>query len=50
MENRNDVIKTFREARIAGEKLLSRGKITWDSFAATMAMYELKLQGMGVIL
>ncbi|HIH45252.1 MAG TPA: hypothetical protein HA257_09370 [Candidatus Methanoperedenaceae archaeon] len=50
MENRADVIKAFREARIAGEKLLSQGKITWDDYAATMAGFELKLKSMGVSL
>ena len=48
MENRQQVINAFREARIAGEKLLSRGKITWEGFAFTMAGFEAKLQSMGV--
>lgn len=48
MENRNEVIKAFREARIAGEKLLSEGKISWDDFSFTMTGYELTLKEMGV--
>jgi len=43
-----DVIKAFRESRIAGEKMLSQGKITWDEYAATMVCYELVLRSMGV--
>lgn len=41
MANKQEVIKAFREARIAGEQLLSQGKITWDEYAATMVGYEL---------
>lgn len=48
MANRNEVIKAFREARIAGEKLLSQGKITWDEYAFSMIGYELTLKQMGV--
>lgn len=42
--------KAFREARIAGEKLLSQGKITWDEYAAMMIGFELTLKEMGVSL
>ena len=49
-ETVKDVQKAFREARIAGEKLLSQGKITWDDFAFAMVGFELKLQSMGVSL
>ncbi len=42
--------KAFREARIAGEKKLSRGEITWDEYAATMIGFELTLKEMGVSL
>ncbi len=42
------VKKAFHEARIAGEKLLSQGKITWEEYAFTMVGYELTLQNMGV--
>ena len=42
------IIKAFRESRIAGEQLLSQGKITWEQYAATMAGYELILREMGV--
>ncbi len=44
------VKKAFREARIAGEKLLSQGKITWDEYAAVMIGFELTLREMGVCL
>ncbi len=50
MKNRQDVIKAFREARIAGEKLLSQGKIDWESYQFTMVGYELELKSMGVSL
>jgi len=30
MEDVQELINAFREARIVGEKLLSQGKITWD--------------------
>ena len=50
MTNVESVKKAFREARIAGEKLLSQGKITWDEFAAEMLNYEAKLRSMGVVL
>ncbi len=42
------VKKAFREARIAGEQLLSQRKITWDEYAATMVGFELILKEMGV--
>jgi hypothetical protein len=48
MENRQQVINAFREARIVGEKLLNQGKLTWDEFAFTMVGYELQLKSMGV--
>ena len=50
MNNVESVKKAFREARIAGEKLLSQGKITWDEFAAEMLDFEAKLRSMGVVL
>ncbi len=48
MDNVKQVSKAFHEARIAGEKLLSQGKITWDEYAFLMTGFELKLQSMGV--
>ncbi len=48
MENRNDVIKAFREARIVGEQLLSQGKIAWEDFCFVMVGYELQLAAIGV--
>jgi hypothetical protein len=42
------VKKAFHEARIAGEQMLSQGKITWDDHDATMVGYELILKNMGV--
>ncbi len=47
MANKQEVIKAFREARIAGEKLLSQGKITWDEFSFTMLSFEFTLREMG---
>jgi hypothetical protein len=47
MENKQEVIKAFREARIAGEKLLSEGKIAWEDFAFTMLGYEEQLRNLG---
>ncbi len=44
---RDEVIKAFRKARKAGEKLLYQGKITWEEYAATMIGYELILKEMG---
>jgi len=48
METVEQVKKAFREARIAGEKLLSAGKITWEQFSFTMLGYEARLKAMGV--
>jgi hypothetical protein len=48
MENKNEVIKAFRKARIVGEHLLSTGKISWEQFEFTMLGFELQLRGMGV--
>lgn len=50
MTNKTELIKAFREARIAGEKLLNEGKITWFDFAFTMLGYEQALKEMGVYL
>jgi hypothetical protein len=48
MDTIEQVKKAFHEARIAGEQLLNRGKITWDEYAATMVGFELILKEMGV--
>ena len=48
MNTIESVKKAFRESRIAGEQMLSQGKITWDEYAATMVGYELVLKSMGV--
>ncbi len=48
MENKNEVIKAFREARIAGEQLLARGEIRWTDYAEMMIGFERTLQEMGV--
>ncbi|VVB85643.1 Uncharacterised protein [uncultured archaeon] len=48
MTNKTEIIKAFREARIAGEKLLSQGKISWEQYASTMVGFELTLREMGV--
>ena len=50
MANRNEAIKAFREARIAGEKKLFRGEISWEQFAAAMIDRELTLKEMWVSL
>ena len=50
MENRAEIIKAFRESRIASEKKLFRGEITWDEYAAEMIDRELTLKEMGVSL
>ncbi len=47
MENIQQVRKAFREARIAGEQMLSAGKITWDEYADTMVGFEFVLREMG---
>ena len=50
MTNVESVKKAFREARIAGEKKLSQGIITFDDFAAEMLDFEARLRSMGVVL
>jgi hypothetical protein len=50
METIKDVLKSFRESRIAGEKKLAKGEITWNEYAFVMVGYEAKLQSMGVVL
>ena len=47
MTNKDEVIRTFRQARIAGEKLLTQDKINWDQYASTMIGFELSLKAMG---
>ena len=47
MESVKDVINAFKQARIVGEELLSKGMMTWDSFEATMLGFEQKLRKMG---
>jgi hypothetical protein len=46
--DKQEVIKAFREARVAGEYLLSQNKITWDQFQFSMLSYEITLKEMGV--
>lgn len=48
METVNEIEKAFREARIAGEKLLEQGKITWEQFNFTMRGFEAQLKAKGV--
>ncbi len=48
MNTVEQVQKSFHEARIAGEKLLSQGKIDWESYQFTMVGYELELKALGV--
>lgn len=47
MTNKQEVIRSFRKARIAGEKLVSQGKISWDEYAFSMMGFELTLIEMG---
>ena len=47
---RENKIKAFREARIAGEEKLSRGEISWEQFSAAMIDRELTLKELGVSL
>lgn len=44
------IVKSFREARIAGEKLLEQGKITWEQFSFMMLGYEARLKSKGASL
>ena len=48
MNNVEQIKKAFRESRIAGEHLLSTGKISWEQFEFTMLGFELQLRSMGV--
>ena len=50
MNNVESVKKAFRESRIAGEKKLAKGEITWNEYAFVMLGFEAKLQSMGVVL
>jgi hypothetical protein len=47
METIKDVLKSFRESRIAGEKKLAKGEITWDEFVFVMLGFEEKLRILG---
>jgi hypothetical protein len=47
VETIKDVTTAFKEARIVGEELLSKGLITWDNFADMMRGFEQKLRCMG---
>lgn len=48
MENVKQIQKAFRESRIAGEKMLSDGRISWEDFAFVMVGFELQLKSTGV--
>ncbi len=48
MSDKQEAIKAFREARVAGEKKLFSGEITWDEYAAVMRDHELFLRETGV--
>lgn len=47
MTNKTEITKAFREARIAGEKLLNEGKISWFDYAETMGLFETALREHG---
>ncbi len=42
------VKKAFHDARIAGEKMLNEGTITWDDFEFVMVGFEMQLKSLGV--
>lgn len=48
METIEEIEKAFRQSRIAGEKLMEQGKITWEQFSFTMLGYEAQLKAKGV--
>ena len=56
MADRDEIIKAFRKARIAGEKKLQNTKTDaefrteWEKYAFVMLGFETKLQSMGVVL
>ena len=56
MADRDEVIKAFRKARIAGEKRLQDTKndaefcTEWEKYAFVMLGYELQLKSMGLVL
>jgi hypothetical protein len=47
MSTVKEIKKAFHESRIAGEKLLSQGKISWDEYAFSMVGFELALRELG---
>ena len=47
MTDKQEIIRSFRQARIVGEKLLSQGKISWDQFQFSMLGFEIQLKAMG---
>ena len=47
MNNVEQIKKAFHKARIAGEQLLSQGKISWEQYAFSMVGYELALRELG---
>ncbi len=47
METVEQVKKAFREARIAGEQMLSNGHITWEEYAFIMVGFEQELRKLG---
>lgn len=49
MESVKEIKNAFRQARIVGEELLSKGLMTWDSFEAMMLGFEQKLRTMGQV-
>jgi hypothetical protein len=47
MTNKTEIIRSFRRARIDGERLLTQGKIRWDEYAFSMIGFEIQLKSMG---
>ncbi len=50
MESVKDISNAFREARIAGEKPLEKGRITWEGYAIVMIGFEEKLKSIGQVI
>jgi hypothetical protein len=49
MESIKEIKIAFRQARIVGEELLSKGLMTWECFEAMMLGFEQKLRTRGQI-
>ncbi len=50
MESVEDISKAFRQARIVAEKLLEKGRITWEGYSVVMIGFEEKLKSLGQVI